>query len=903
MQFVARQAELQAIGEVTQAAADGRGGAIVVVGEAGIGKSSLIEAVTDGLDGWLILRADGTEFERDLPYAALHQLCASVIEHRAELPAVQQRALESVFGLGDGTTPSPLMVGVSVLGLLCEVARRQPVCCVIDDVQWIDAGTRQVLTFVARRIASEQLAIVLAVRESGPLATGPTAAFPELPRLQLAGLDENDALTLLQSSTRAGVDSEVLDRILAEARGNPLALLEFGHDDGPMALPADRDDRPRDSVVDVLANEFTRRVLRLPPATQSLVALAAAEPVGDLGLLRRAAKLLNLDPAALADAEDDGLVVLGPRLRFRHPLVRAAAYQAATPGTRRNLHAALAEATDRQLDPDRRAWHRAHAVIDTDEDVAAELTQSAERTQRRGDLAAASAFLERAAQLTPDAADQGGRLLAAARLRMRLGAFPEARELLTHAERRPLEPAHQADARLQKALIDLHVDRSPEATAALVSAAADLEPDKARETYLEAFSSAMFLDRLPGRLRQLGTRIRDQVPTPEQPRPVDRLLDALLDQAMLPAEKAVPTMRLAVDAFRTTEFTSPWWMELICMMAIDLCDAEAMDEVSSRQVELARRQSAFAVLPQALKFHAIGQTMLGRFDAAAADLEEARAVDEAAGTVNLAFAEFILAAWRGEADQFQELLAGMHERVGRDEIVAELYATAVLRNGLGDYPAALKAGLTAQQEQQRGSYVVWTLDAELVEAAARAGRPEDAAVALERIDALARTNPTPWAVASHLLAQALLDPSSASTDSRFREAIDLLAQTEVRAQHARARLLYGEWLRRESRRAEARVELQAAHERLAEMGANGFAERAARELAATGQRPRRDGVNQLDQLTAQERLIAAKVAGGATSKEVAATLFLSPRTIDAHLRNIYRKLDLTSRRQLRDLSF
>ncbi|GAA3560573.1 ATP-binding protein [Kribbella ginsengisoli] len=898
MQFVARQAELHAIGEVTRGAADGRGGAIVVAGEAGIGKSTLVETVAGQLDDWLVLRADGSEFERDLPYAALHQLCAPVIEHRTELPAVQQRALESVFGLGDATTPSSLMISVAVLGLLCELTRRHPVCCVVDDVQWIDAGTRQVLTFVARRIASEQIAMVLAARDD----SGPGVDFPELPRLQLSGLAEADALTLLQSSTRAGVDSEVLDRILAEAHGNPLALLEFGHIDGPMALPADHQSPQRGSVVEALQNEFTRRVLRLPPATQSLVALAAAEPVGDLGLLRRAANLLDLNPATLADAEDDGLVVLGPRLRFRHPLVRSAAYRAATPAMRRSLHAALAEATDRAIDPDRRAWHRAHAVIDTDEDVATELTESAERTERRGDLAAASAFLERAAQLSAEPAGQSARLLAAARLRMRLGSFREARELVTQAERRQLDPDQHAEARLQRALIDLHLERSPEATAALVSVAPDLPPDEARETYIEAFSSAMFIDRLPGRLRQLGTRIRAQVPPPENPRPADLLLDALLDQAMLPAEKAVPAMRAAVEAFRTSELTSPWWMELACMMAIDLCDAEAVDEVSTHQVELARRQSAFAVLPQALKFHAIGRMMLGRFGDAAAALEEARAVDEAAGTLDLAFAEFIFAAWRGDTDEFQELLAGMHERVGRDEIVAELYATAVLRNGLGDYPAAVKAGLTAQQQQQRGSYVVWSLDAELVEAAARAGRPEDAALAVDRIEALARTNPTPWAVASHLLAQALLDPASASTDARYREAIDLLGQTDVRALYARARLLYGEWLRRESRRSEARVELQAAHEALAAMGAAAFAERAARELAATGQRPRREGTNPLDQLTSQERLIATKVAAGASSKEVAATLFLSPRTIDAHLRNIYRKLEITSRRQLRDLS-
>ncbi|TDD62176.1 LuxR family transcriptional regulator [Kribbella antibiotica] len=885
MQFVARQKELQAIEALTQGATDGRGGAVVVLGEAGIGKSTLLETVTEGLDGWLILRADGSEFEQDLPYAALHQLCSPVIEARTALPEVQRQALESVFGLAAGTTPSPLLVGLAVLGLFNELTRQQPVCCVVDDIQWIDAGTRQALAFVARRISSEGVAMILSGRPDG-------AGFPDLPQLPLAGLDEKEAQALLRSTGRAGLDSAVLDRILAEAHGNPLALLEF---DGAA-------DGPRKSVVEELEAEFTRRVRRLPEATQLLLGLAAAEPVGDLGLLRRAAKRLDLNLAVAAEAENDGLVTLGPRLRFRHPLVRSAAYQSVTPGVRRSLHAALADATDGQIDPDRRAWHRAHAVIDTDEDVAAELTDAAERTQLRGDFASAASFLERAAQLSPEPAGQAARLLAAASLRLKLGAFADARELLTRADRHPLDAGQRAQVRLQAATIDVHVTRSPEATAALVSAAADLGPDDATGTYIEAFSSAMFIDRLPGRLRQLGTRIRAQVPPREDPRPADLLLDALLDQAMLPVDEAVPAMRRAVDAFRTADLADPWWMELACMMALDLADSQATDEIAARQVELARRQSALAILPQALKFQAIGKTLFGRFDEAEAGLAEANAVDEAAGSVSLAFADVILAAWRGNAEQFDELRASIHDRVGRDELVAALYATAVLRNGLGDYAAALDATLAAYAEKALGSYVVWPLDSELVEAAARAGRPEAAVPAMEQLAGLARANPVPWAIAQHLLAQALLDPASPDTDSRYREAIDLLAQTDVRAQHGRARLAYGEWLRREGRRAEARVELQAAHESLAAMGAAAFAERAARELSATGQRPRREGTNPLDSLTAQERLIATKVAGGETSKEVAATLFLSPRTIDTHLRNIFRKLDITSRRQLRDLS-
>lgn len=770
------------------------------------------------------------------------------------------------------------------------------------------------LGFVSRRIAAERIAVVLAGRTPSP-----DLGFTDLPHLRLPGLGDADARSLLRSAAHGSIglgsighgstargstahaepDGEVLERILAEAGGNPLALLEFGYQTGPLGLPAPGD-RPRATVVDVLEDQFARRARLLPGPARSLVVLAAAEPVGDLGLVRRAAQRLELDPAGLSAAEDEGLISLGSRLRFRHPLVRSGAYHSATPETRRRVHAALAEATDPETDPDRRAWHRAHSVVDTDEEVAAELARSAGRAQRRGGLAAASAFLERSAELTPDPTRQAGRMLAAARARLHSGAPAAARELLTQAERRPMEPADRADARLQRALIDFHLTRSADATATLVDAAAGLPPDQARETYLEAFASAMFVDRLPGRLRRLGARIREQAPRRQQPRPVDLLLDALLDQVLVPAGEAVPTMQRAVAAFRTAE--DPWWMELACLMAIDLADEESAAVISARQVELARARGAFTVLSQALQIHAVARTVLGQFEEAAGSLEEAHAVDEAVGTVNFAGSELILAGWRGDAGRFGELRDRMHRRVGRDEVLAELYATTVLRNGLSEYPAALDAGLAAQEQELRGSYVIWHLDEELVEAAARTGRPEAAAASLARLEARARVGPTGWSVATHLLAQALLDPASERTDSRYREAIDLLARTEARMHYGRARLTYGEWLRREGRRAEARAELQAAHETLTARGATAFAARAARELIATGQRPRQDGTDPRERLTAQERLIVGKVAAGATSKEVAASLFLSPRTIDTHLRNIYRKLGITSRRQLRELA-
>jgi DNA-binding CsgD family transcriptional regulator/tetratricopeptide (TPR) repeat protein len=895
MPLIGRDPEVAELRRLLDAAADGRGGSLTLLGEPGIGKSAVLDAATTRLDGWRVLRATGSEFESDVPYSALHQLCAPVLDRLAGLPRPQRLALEAVFGVG-GVGPDPLLVGIAVLGLLLGPDRGpQPVCCVVDDVQWVDACSRRVLAFVARRIAAEPVAVVFAARTADAVPD-----LGDLPRLELGGLSDVDAAELLRRTGRTGLDDEVRDRVVAEARGNPLVLLEL--EVGPWGLPADGDRRPG-RALDAVADQFARRVEALPGPTRQLVGLAAVEPVGDLAILRRAATLLGLDVDRFDAAEEAGLVELGPRLRFRHPLVRAGAYRSTAPGWRRRAHAALAEATDPARDPDRCAWHRAHAVTGVDERVAEQLAASADRARSRGGWAAAAAMLDRAVELTPDPSRQGDRLLAAARMRLSAGEPGAARALVDQAERRPLAGSAPGEARLLRALVDFHVGRSLESTSALVDAAAGLPPDRARETYLEAFASAMWVDRQPGGLRRLALRIRERVPVRTPPRPLDLLLDALLEQALRPAGEAVPAMLRAVREVRAAASVSdagPWWMELAFQMAMDLHDVDAAHDISSRQVELARRQGAYAVLPQALRYHAVGLTALGRFAEATAAFGEARVIDEAAGTLNLAFAELIHLAWRGDRDGFDELTALVRKRIGRAEVVTEYYATAVLANGLGEYDTALQTALTATAELEGGSYVVWHLDLELVEAAARAGRPEVAGAALARIGARAQAHPANWPVAAHLLARALLEPGDPA-DELYREAIDRLAETGARVFLARARLVYGEWLRRNRRRAEARVELRAAQRVFAGTGARAFADRAGRELSATGEHLARGDAHPLDALTAQERLIVTRVATGATSKEVAVTLFLSPRTIDAHLRNIYRKLGVSSRRQLRDV--
>ncbi|MCS0637544.1 AAA family ATPase [Streptomyces sp. LP05-1] len=895
VRFVARRAELRRLESLLVSAAAGRGGALVMDGEAGMGKSTLIDTAVGRLDGFEVLRAAGAEFEQDLLYAVLHQLCAPVLEYRSRLPEVQREALEAVFGLGVHISPDPLTVNLAVLGLLNEAAGERPVCCVVDDAQWIDEASRRVLIFVARRVAGDRIAMVFAARDVRSLA-----GFVDLPRLTLTGLGHEDARALLDMTAHVGVNDEVFDRILAEARGNPLALHEFAHEAEPFGVTRPR--RIHVSVLEALEQRFAQRFGRLPDATRLLVVLAAAEPVGDLALLRRAARLLEADAAGLVHAENAGLLALGPRLRFRHPLVRSVVYASATSGTRRQVHGALAQATDAETDPDRRAWHRAHAVVDADEHVAAELENSADRAYGRGGFAAAAAFMERAGQLTPAHDRKVERLLAGARLRLLAGAPAAARELVAEAERHHLGARARAAADLLRARIDFQFSHTPEATTTLVDVVGRSAPAQAPETYLEAFASFMYNEHRPGRLRELALRIREQSRQDTSVRPCELLLDGLLDQTLLPAARAVPAMRAAARSCRAAPRATGPWRNLLCQLVIDLRDDEAMEEIPDHQVDVARRQGALASLPQALRYQAIARISVGLFDEATAMLMEARHIDEAAGTPPLVGAELVHAGFRGDVDRFRELQTLLGHSGRPFEIAGEHYASAVLNNGLGNYEEALGSALAAQRRHQAGSYTIWAVYSELVEAAARAGRGEEAAAAMHHLETLARANPLPWAVAEWRQAQALLG-HDADREGLHRAAIDAFAKTRVRVLHARARLTYGEWLRRENRRAEARTELRAAHEMLSGMGADAFAERAGRELRATGASPRRQGAGPSSGLTAQERIVAERVASGATSREVGAMLFLSPRTVDTHLRNVYRKLGISSRRELRGISW
>ncbi len=626
----ARRQELDVLARLLAGASAGRGGALVLHGEAGIGKTALLDHAIERAPRLQVLRAAGAEFEMELPYAALHQLCAPVLDRRAQLPGPQRAALEAVFGLREDEVPDAFLVGVAVLGLLSEIGQTEPVVCAVDDAQWVDAASRQALAFAARRVEAERVCFVFAVRD-------PDAAqqLAGLARLRVAGLGDADARALLEAEVHARLDEEVRDRIVAEAQGNPLALLELPRGVGTLELAggfSGLDPRP---VAGVVEESFARRLARLPDDAHALHVLAAAEPLGDPALLQRAADALGLTGEAPRAAEAAGLVTLGPRVRFRHPLVRSAAYRTASAARRRDAHAALAAVTDGARDPDRRAWHRAQAAVGPDEDTAEELERSAGRAQARGGLAAASAFLERAADLTPDSRRRASRTLAAARTKLRAGATDAADDLLERAQAGPLEERERAHARHLRAHIAFQTRRDAQATASMLDAAAALEPDLSRETYLQAFASAMFTDRLPGRLVALAELVSTRAPAREPPRPVDLLLDALTHQGTLPGGAAVPAMQRAVAAFRDEAARSsgdPRWMELACNLAIDLFDDEAMRVLADGQVALARRQGALAVLPEALNYQALARIVAGELTDAAASVAEAHAVGAATGS-------------------------------------------------------------------------------------------------------------------------------------------------------------------------------------------------------------------------------------------------------------------------------
>ena len=905
-QLLGRRSECAALDELVASVRAGASRALALRGEAGVGKSALLEYLLQRASGCATARAAGVESEMELAFAALHQLCAPFVDRLDHLPGPQREALGTAFGLRDGDAPDRFLVGLALLSLLSDVAEERPLICVLDDAQWLDAASAQALRFVSRRLGAESVGLVFAVRE----ANG-ERHLEGMAELVVGGLDDRDARELLAAVITGPLDERVRDRIIEETRGNPLALLELPRGRSPAELAGGfgLDGGPDDSNPPArIEASFRERLAPLPPATRLLLLVAAAEPVGDPLLVWKAAAALGLDAGAAAPATATGLVELGAQVRFGHPLVRSAVYKAAAPADRQRVHRALGEATDADVDPDRRAWHRAQATDGLDEDVAAELEQSAGRARARGGLAAGAAFHERAAELTPDPQRRAQRAMAAARSKHQAGASETALRLLAMAEAGPLEELDRARAMLLHAQITFATTRGADAPPLLLAAAKRLEPldpTLARETYLEAFAAALSADRLVrgGDAREVAAAVLAADWEPSS-RACDLLLDGLALRAAEGCSAAASTLKQALRAFRDeplSEDDELRWLWLACYIARHVGDDEAWDELTARQVELARRAGAFALLPVALDDRFSVELLAGRIAVATSLAAEIDAVLEATGSHLVPRSGIALAGWRGQGAEAQALTEARRKDVlSRGEgswLAAADWGAAVRYNGLGRYDDALAAIERAAEDRRALILSMWVLS-EFVEAAVRSGKTERAAGALARLAEIAEANGTDWALGLHAVRAAML-AEGATAEPLYREAIARLSRTRIRIALARAHLLYGEWLRRENRRVDAREQLRVAFDMLTEMGNEPFAERARRELLATGETVRKRTVETLDDLTPQETQIGRMAADGFTNPEIGAQLFLSPRTVEWHLRKVFGKLGIRSRRELR----
>jgi DNA-binding CsgD family transcriptional regulator len=903
--LLGRHSECQVFDQLLAAVRAGQSAVLVVRGEPGVGKTALLGYAVESARGFRVVRAVGVESEMELPFAALQQLCAPVLDRAAPLPAPQRHALGVAFGLSAGPAPDRFLVGLAVLSLLSELSQQQPLLCVVDDAQWLDRASEQALAFVARRLLAESVGMVIAAREPGE-------EFRGLPELIVPGLRNGDARTLLGSVLRGPLDDRVRDQIVAETHGNPLALLELPRGMSPAQLAGGFGLPGALPLSGRIEASFERRLGGLPAETRRLLLVAAAEPAGDLSLLWRAAHRLGIGVAAADAAHSEGLLELGSAVTFRHPLVRSAVYRSASPQERRAVHAALADGINPETDPHCRAWHRAKATAVPDEEVASELARSADRAQARGGFAAAAAFLESAAALTPEPARRSERALAAAQAKYQAGALDDALRLVATAESGQLQEFQRAQVDILRAQISFASNRGNEAPPLLLKAARRfqlLDVRLAREIYLDALSAAIFAGRLArgSGVLEVAEAARAAPPPSHPARPPDLLLDGLALLFTKGDSAGVALLRKALRAFGGEELSREEglrWLWVACHAAGLLWDYDSWDLLSTRLVNLGRETGALSALPIGLSTRAGVHLFAGELNQAAGMVEEVAAVTEVTGTTIGPYGALALGAFQGRASDTSELIEvatkEVRERGEGEGLTFIQWATAVLYNGLGRYEEALAASQLASEDSPAVWFSTWGL-VELIEAATRSGKAERAQEALDRlqdrISEIATGNWTNWAVGIESRSRALLSAGPAA-ETLYRHAIDTLGRTRVRVEVARAHLLYGEWLRRERRRLEARMELRTAHELFTEFGMEAFAERTRVELEATGEHARKRTVETLYELTPQESQVSRLAAEGATNQQIAAQLFISTSTVEYHLAKAFRKLGVKSRTQL-----
>jgi DNA-binding CsgD family transcriptional regulator len=901
-----RTGELEILGRLIANVRSGHSAVLVVRGEPGIGKTKLLSHLVAEASGFGVARVAGVESEMELPFAGLHQLCAPMLGWLGSLAEPQRRGLSVALGLASGESPDRFLVALATLSLMAEASEEQPMLFVVDDAQWLDQASAQVLGFVGRRLLAEPIALVFAVRTPAP---GDPLADPlaGLPELQLGGLDEQSARALLATVISGPLDESVRSRILEETHGHPLALLELYRGRSPadlaggFALP-DAGDLPRR-----IEDQYAARLGELPDEVQRLVLLAAADPVGDPALIFRAARVLGLDTRAVNLAAAADLLEFGANVRFRHPLVRSAAYRAAAADDRRAVHAALAAVTDPLADPDRRAWHLAHATAGPDEAVAEELISSASRAMRRGGVAAAAAFWERAVALTPDPGERTSRALTAAEAKYAAGDFEAAQALLVTAEVGPHGELGEARVQRMRAQVAFALRRGGDAPPLMLRAAQrlqSLDAELARQTYLEALVAAIYAGRLAhGQdARQVARAARSATLRPSGPAPPQHsqlLTHGLAVRLADGYVAAAPTLKQALRLYRAQPHELDWLSVSYNIVAMDMWDDQSWFELAASQVQLARANGTLSWLPFALDYLAEIHVQAGELSKAPPLLMERERVDTGTREATLPYVPLLLAAWSGDApgaaDLVEEMTRGASDRGEGSALTYTDYARAVLYNGLGNYGNAAEAA--------HGAYAVdeivispWALY-ELVEAAARSDQHERAAVAADQLSQLAAASGSNWARGAAARSRALVS-GGRTAEEAYREAIELLGRTRMATHLARARLVYGEWLRREKRRSDARDQLRSAFDAFASMGAGAFAERARRELLATGEKVRKRSDDTRTDLTPQEEEIAQLARDGRTNQEIAAQLFIGRRTVEWHLHKVFAKLDISSRLEL-----
>jgi len=900
MELIDRHRERAVLDGLLDAVRAGESRALVVSGEAGVGKTALLEYLAGHASGCRLARIAGVQSEMELPFAALHQLCAPMLEKLPGLPAPQRAALEVVLGTSSGPAPDRFLVGLGVLNLLSGIGEQQPLVCLIDDEQWLDRASAQVLGFAARRLDAESVGLVFAARV-------PSSDLAGLANLVVEPLRDTDARALLDVALPAPLDAGVREQILAETRGNPLALLELPRGLTPQELAGGFGLPSAMRLSGGMQETFRRRVEVLPDPTRRLLLIAAAEPLGDPALVWGAAARLGIEADAAAPAFEAGLVEFGVRVRFRHPLVRSAVYGSASPQERQQVHGALSEVTDPVHDPDRRAWHRAHAAAGPDEQVAVELEQSAGRARARGGMAAAAAFLERATTLTLDPTRRAERALEAASAKIKAGAFGAARDLLSIAEAGPLSDFQQARIELVGAELAFLTDRNSDAPLMLLKAARRLEPidpELSRRTYLQALTAGYFAGRLAlgEGLLEVAHAAAAGPPSAHLTRVPDLLLDGLVAHKIKGYAAGLPALRKALQTFGTdlsVDEALPLH-SVAGIVARHLWDDQSWQVLTDRHVELARSVGALSELPVALNARAFVLLFTGELATASSLIQQRQAL-AATGINRFPYSALGLAAFTGRQAEVAALIDAINQHISlRGEgvgITIIEWASAVLNNGLGDYEGAMEAAQRSTDYLEEMITPPWPA-VELIEAAVRSRRSDIAADALRRLAEVTTASGTDWALGIEARSRALL--SDGETAERwYCESIERLGRTRIRADLARAHLLYGEWLRRERRRIDARAQLRIAHDMLEAMGMEAFAERARRELDATGETIRKRTVAPGDeQMTAQEAQIARMARDGLSNAEIGSRLFISTHTVRYHLRKVFTKLGVSSRSQL-----